>query len=1335
MKLPSTQLLHVLTALALLFCIALPNLAQEQERTLTQEQLDALDNGEDLVDLERPERPANLPDLTRGEQVAGEREDQDTWHLGPTGIIGYMPGGLRGDQIEVTSVLPGSPAEGQLQWGDVILSVNGQMFVAGENMGIVFGNAIIDSELEENNGVLTLRVWRDSNFIARNGRRNIAGADIDRLIADTVDDSSLFEWNSEQEREAEVRSSNFDQFPIQGEYLDITLQLAVLPPYSDTSPYDCPKTQYILEHAWPILEAQLAPDAQGRFGRGGTLQALALAASGREDHRQLVRDWIRSPQGRVWHPPTEQDDPIIIPGKSWYMGFTGLDCALYYEATGDEFVRPALERFAVRTARGQSGGGSWGHNWAQPVFNGGQLHGMNPGYGAVNASGNRCFFLITLAQSLGIEDPEIDAAVERSRTFFDSYTDKGGIPYGHHGAAETDDSNGKNTGVAFSLMLLGDLEGAQYWAQMSTHASFTRRGGHGDDYFWHWSPWAATLCGPRGVIATHRNMRWWYTLCRRFDGGFVNHSPTGSGPLRDPTATYVLHYSAPLQQTLITGSHPHEEMFWDDESFAELLASARSQLNNPELIEEAGTPWAERSTDELFDILDIFMPKARRLFATELANRYHNGEAEILPRFAALLESDNPRFREAACRGLAACGTDASLQYLSGVARLLSDPNEFVRMQAARTMASAAQDPEVQLALLRATVDDDVETMSPNSLPSLTQGILFSGESTLANSPFQAGLDEALVRDALEKLITLDPTGNRAMMSSRLSVWDRDTVIRMAGPIVYTAEQEQIADQMFSSRRTWSLSLLQRMGYQESIDASASYLHQYGELPRQIRARVSFKRGLIEPEIIMANPAAAVHHLDAMQQWLLDKPLAGDGNWLEGRVEPEVYLYQVIAALQAVQEPQMLPSLADDAHAYFQTLLDQADSEEARIALCRAELADPARFNYFRKINALNYLAQTLGDDAMADIIPYIGHDHWRLRQLAHDLAAQHATGSSSQALLIQSFANARPAAARGILAIVAQTKTEAGRALAEQALMHSDPAVRGSAIQALFEIAGDAALTQVYAFMQNATSAAELAGCESALQSRLGDPAFAAGVRSQMIAMLPNSEPVLRDTLYWMLAQIGDAQSLATLQQASATEDDDEFRSIAVALSYSPAPEADEVVLSIIRANANTPRAEVIATEGIRRMVISPQGIGNRPISEQLDYAETVLNIVLDNATIAYLGRIRTGRCAYILQQAMRRGAPASAAMAIIRATADLGEADATDRRMAEQALIDVIEFIEVTYIRGDATDRVAMSRDEQRAYIQWRIISQEAGRNLLQIARPQEAPLPEFDDSDLDL
>lgn len=105
-------------------------LAQEEERTHTPEEMDALAKQGDLPPAP-VERPANLPDLTKGEPLPPSKDKPQVWSFGPTGIIGIMSGAFVGDQILVKGVLPGSPAEGKFQAGDVIIGMNGQKFKAG----------------------------------------------------------------------------------------------------------------------------------------------------------------------------------------------------------------------------------------------------------------------------------------------------------------------------------------------------------------------------------------------------------------------------------------------------------------------------------------------------------------------------------------------------------------------------------------------------------------------------------------------------------------------------------------------------------------------------------------------------------------------------------------------------------------------------------------------------------------------------------------------------------------------------------------------------------------------------------------------------------------------------------------------------------------------------------------------------------------------------------------------------------------------------------------------------------------------------------------------------
>ncbi|NNC90846.1 MAG: hypothetical protein HKN82_20530, partial [Akkermansiaceae bacterium] len=794
-----------LTVLVLTGILASPGRADE--RTLTPEQIEALAKGGDLT--EEIERPGNLPDLTKGDPLppGGKLGPPPIWTLGPTGIVSQMiDWKMKGDQILVKGALQGSPADGKLLPGDVLLGMNGEKFNAGGHLGMRIGKAIIEAELAENGGKISFLVWRDKNWAARTGKQDVAGVDIDKLFAEARDDNTLYDWKPEEARTEEVKQAAFDKYPIDAETLEVELKLRVLPAYSDTAPYDCPKTVQILEDAWKVLEKRFVKDPKKpRSGRGGILEAIALIASGKPEHRKLVHDWVRS-EHSPWKPPTVPAGAMFEPGykgykgyQSWHHGFGGLYCAIYYDTTGDEFVLPALRKYAIDTAMGQSGGGSWGHTFAYPSFNGGELHRMNPGYGALNAAGNRCFFLITLAQHLGIEHPEIDLAVKRAHRFFGSYVDQGAIPYGDFAAAATDDSNGKNTGVAFSMKLLGDKYGAKYFAMMSSHCAFTRRGGHGHDYHGNWSSWAAGMCGPQVRAYNERNLRWRRTLCRMFDGSFVYHSPTGGyGALRDPTATEVLHQAVCLQQTLITGKDPDEDLYPTEREMKQLLTSARAQFNDPWLEKIDGTPWQERSTGELIDLLDIFKPKVRGIFARELAKRYHAGEKEIVPRVVSLLQSEEPRFRDGALRTLGACGNDVVLENLSKLTPLLSDPKDFVQITAVRVISKATDAGDTQLAMLKATVEEP-QAVSPNSVGNSTQYALFAKDNVLSETPFEAGFDEELVRQALEDLILLDPA-HKPFTASRLKVWDKDTVTRVAGPLTFAAEEEQIVDQMFANR-------------------------------------------------------------------------------------------------------------------------------------------------------------------------------------------------------------------------------------------------------------------------------------------------------------------------------------------------------------------------------------------------------------------------------------------------------------------------------------------------------------------------------------------------------
>jgi hypothetical protein len=182
---------------------------------------------------EREFKMRPVPDFTQG----GKKDDKHDWNLGPTGARGWMWGmRLRTDfarQILITSVDKGSPADGVLQPGDVILGIGGKSFDGDAR--IAFGNAIGIAEQPENKGILKLTRWRGGK-------------------SETAE-----------------------------------LNIGVKGSYGALAPFDCEKSQKILKDACDYM-------IRKGIGNGivGHVNALGLLATGKEEYLPLIRDYARS---------------------------------------------------------------------------------------------------------------------------------------------------------------------------------------------------------------------------------------------------------------------------------------------------------------------------------------------------------------------------------------------------------------------------------------------------------------------------------------------------------------------------------------------------------------------------------------------------------------------------------------------------------------------------------------------------------------------------------------------------------------------------------------------------------------------------------------------------------------------------------------------------------------------------------------------------------------------------------------------------------------------------------------------------------------------------------
>lgn len=180
--------------------------------------------------------PLPNPDFTRGESIPeGATHD---WNLGPTGARGWMHSAemetSAARQVRITRVEAGSPADGVLREGDVLLGVAGRAFA--DDPRVELGRAIGAAEADD--GRLRLRRWRD------------------------------------------------------GRTEEVIVELAILGAYAATAPFDCPKSRRILDLGGAALARRLAAEPD----RGNPIEraygALALLASGREEYLPIVRTQV-----------------------------------------------------------------------------------------------------------------------------------------------------------------------------------------------------------------------------------------------------------------------------------------------------------------------------------------------------------------------------------------------------------------------------------------------------------------------------------------------------------------------------------------------------------------------------------------------------------------------------------------------------------------------------------------------------------------------------------------------------------------------------------------------------------------------------------------------------------------------------------------------------------------------------------------------------------------------------------------------------------------------------------------------------------------------------------
>lgn len=695
-----------------------------------------------------------IPDFTHGD-VIPEGASHD-WNLGSTGLRGWIFCDklvtTDARQILITKVHSGSPADGLLQTGDVILGVGGKLF--SYDPRTEFGKELTIAESDAGAGKLTVTRWRD------------------------------------------------------GETKEVVIEIPVLGSYSATAPYDCPKSQRILELGCKTLAARMSKPAYGKRDRldpiPRCLNALALLASGDSSYLPLIK------REAEWAANYSADSM-----QTWHYGYCIMLLSEYVIATGDQSVVPGLRRLALEAAKGQSAVGSWGHGFAIP-------DGRLGGYGMMNAPGLPLTISLIMAREAGIEEPEIAKAIELSAKLLRFYIGKGAVPYGdHHPWIEGHEDNGKCGMAAVLFSLLGEREGATFFSRMSTASHGSERDcGHTGNYFnILWAIPGVSQSGPNATGAWMREFgAWYFDLARKWDNSFTHQGPPeneqDSYEGWESTGGYLLAYAMPLKKIYLTGRKPSIAPQLDAASAQSLVMDGRGWDNK-----DRTSAYDKLTTEQLAERLGSWSPVVRERSAMALARRKEVPMAILI----AMLESPHIESRYGACQALIAIGkrSEPAVEKLS---EALTDDDLWLRIKAAEALASIGKSamptvPKLLELLADTSVAGDPRGMQQRYL----SFALFNGNEGMLGRSLDGVDREALYKAVREGLKNQDGRARGSIGSVYRNLSPKDVYPLM--PAIYQAIVEPApSGEMFADTiRVEGLRVLAQNKIEEGIVACVQY--------------------------------------------------------------------------------------------------------------------------------------------------------------------------------------------------------------------------------------------------------------------------------------------------------------------------------------------------------------------------------------------------------------------------------------------------------------------------------------------------------------------------------
>lgn len=533
--------------------------------------------------------------------------------MGPTGITALIAGTRA---FNVKAVDEGSPADGKIWPGDQVVGAGKMPFL--KRVRFEFAAAIAEARTEKNKGQLILMV-----------RRKDGGRRLQR----------------------------------------VTLQLDVVGPdtFSDTAPYDCPKTDALVTEAADHIASKKARSPYGRLQIG----LLGLLATGEEKYVQHVRDHLHEVD---WAKPPKDPNVLVNTSGSyvsWYWGYKMLVLTEYHLLTGDEYVLPAIRMYAEGIASGQDAAGVWGHQMATS-----RSLGRAHGYGPMNQPTMPLFISLILAKKCGVDSPRISEAIERTtKHYISTYLHKGALPYGNGGPnSKGYNNNGSSASLAIALAAAGHVEGARFFARMSMAGYNSLETGHATHFFnLMWTGLGANIAGPDAMAAYFKKTSWIIPLRNNWKGGYVYELTEGES--LGNTGAYLLNLCTGRRKIHITGKDVEPAITLNEKEIEETLG-VHKYLN--ELI--------PMGIEELLKVTEThWSPLVRRSAAWKLLKfKREDIESTVRKRLAKEKNAD-------ALTGVTRLW-DSSPQIFDEVAVILRDKNADLdaRIAAAQGLGGAA---------------------------------------------------------------------------------------------------------------------------------------------------------------------------------------------------------------------------------------------------------------------------------------------------------------------------------------------------------------------------------------------------------------------------------------------------------------------------------------------------------------------------------------------------------------------------------------------------------------------------------------------------------------------